>query len=147
MPSAQGWPALLLMVYSRDDNNRDAFVSYALVPLPNTPGTHKITARTWFAVEGNNALGRRFFGGCCEGLSTRAWLHGAAAACFQGAGGMRRGTNVLLSVCRGRQQWALRTRCISRCCECPSCSCSSHPGLAPKPHRATRSGAVRHLLA
>ncbi|KXZ46950.1 hypothetical protein GPECTOR_39g444 [Gonium pectorale] len=60
--SLQGWPALLLMVYSRDESiNRDSFVSYALVPLPTTPGLHRISSKTWFAVESTRALGRSFF--------------------------------------------------------------------------------------
>ncbi|KAG2433305.1 hypothetical protein HXX76_008371 [Chlamydomonas incerta] len=61
--SLQGWPALLLMVYSRDESSgRDAFVSYALVNLPTQPGTHHLSCHTWFAVESNRALGRSFFG-------------------------------------------------------------------------------------
>lgn len=61
--SLQGWPALLLMVYAREESyNRDSFVSYGLVPLPSTPGCHKVSCNTWFAVESNRALGRTFFG-------------------------------------------------------------------------------------
>eukprot|EP00198_Chlamydomonas_reinhardtii_P009250 XP_001698587.1 predicted protein [Chlamydomonas reinhardtii] len=61
--SLQGWPALLLMVYARDESaGRDSFVSYALVNLPTQPGTHHLSCHTWFAVESNRALGRSFFG-------------------------------------------------------------------------------------
>ncbi|PNH06038.1 B9 domain-containing protein 2 [Tetrabaena socialis] len=60
--SLQGWPALLLMVYARNESSGcDSFVSYALVPLPSTPGMHRISSHTWFAVESNRALGRSFF--------------------------------------------------------------------------------------
>lgn len=63
----QGWPALLLMVYAREESyNRDSFVSYGLVPLPSTPGCHKVSCNTWFAVESNRALGRTFFGGAAR---------------------------------------------------------------------------------
>ncbi|GFR50754.1 hypothetical protein Agub_g13021 [Astrephomene gubernaculifera] len=60
--SLQGWPALLLMVYARDEGSgRDSFLSYALVSLPTTPGLHHVSSHTWFAVESNRALGRSFF--------------------------------------------------------------------------------------
>ncbi len=59
----QGWPSLLLMVYSRDDAARkDTFLSYALCPLPNTPGPHHLTLRTWYPVEAHKLNSRNVFG-------------------------------------------------------------------------------------
>ena len=151
--AVQGWPALLLMVYSRNDSNRDAFVSYALVPLPNTPGVHKITARTWFAVEGNNALGRRFFGGwqacdwpvrcmCAARRHMREWCCDAAAMCGMAA---CRGTAT------GRQWQAERSAVPSMygaracVCICPSCI-SGRAAHAPRPHHLGQCMGANVLL-
>ncbi|KAJ9522844.1 hypothetical protein QJQ45_023630, partial [Haematococcus lacustris] len=52
VPVAQAWPRLLLMVFARDDaTRRDCFVSYAVCPLPVTPGIHHMSCRTWQPVE------------------------------------------------------------------------------------------------
>ncbi|KAL6763516.1 ciliary basal body-associated, B9 protein-domain-containing protein [Haematococcus lacustris] len=48
----EAWPRLLLMVFARDDaTRRDCFVSYAVCPLPVTPGIHHMSCRTWQPVE------------------------------------------------------------------------------------------------
>lgn len=53
----------MFMVYARDDvANKDLFVSYGLCPLPNSPGLHHVTCRTWYAVESNQVNGRNLFG-------------------------------------------------------------------------------------
>ncbi|GFH17644.1 uncharacterized protein HaLaN_14322 [Haematococcus lacustris] len=40
------------MVFARDDaTRRDCFVSYAVCPLPVTPGIHHMSCRTWQPVE------------------------------------------------------------------------------------------------
>ncbi|KAG2496992.1 hypothetical protein HYH03_004997 [Edaphochlamys debaryana] len=60
--SLQGWPALLLMVYARDEGTgRDSFVSYGLINLPSASGCHALSCQTWFAVEADKARNRSFF--------------------------------------------------------------------------------------
>lgn len=147
---AQGWPALLLMVYSREDNGRDSFVSYALVPLPNTPGSHKITAKTWFAVEGNNALGRRFFGACPARPGPRGWVTDGGEGCWRGGWAGRRLVACTRPACIWVWVWVdakgLQCSpdvphhgntdcCVSRCPWRPTKQPISHPMHPPTMHR------------
>jgi hypothetical protein len=67
----QAWPKLLLMVYAREAGVKDVFVSYALVPLPNLPGAHTLSVRTWYPTESDKVNVRNVFGGSLREVISR----------------------------------------------------------------------------
>lgn len=68
------------MVFSRDWlAQKDKFVSYGLCNLPSTAGAHRVTCETWYGVESNNSMGRRFFGTCGGGAGRGGGAHALMA--------------------------------------------------------------------
>jgi hypothetical protein len=99
LPAAQRWPALLLKVYHRAVYvGQDAFVGYALCPLPTTPGLHHVTCDVWAVEDTERSFAQQLKGAWCRhdgsaGQSVRAaavWI--VALYCVQAkAGGVRPG--------------------------------------------------------
>lgn len=67
LPAAQRWPALLLKVYHRAVYvGQDAFVGYALCPLPTTPGLHHLTCDVWAVEDTERSFAQQLKGAWCS---------------------------------------------------------------------------------
>lgn len=59
----QHWPALLLKVYHRAVYvGQDAFVGYALCPLPTTPGLHHLSCQVWAVEDADRSFAQQLKG-------------------------------------------------------------------------------------